>query len=171
MTPAHPQILGIDVIDEISRRRYGFRMEDVAHAAKYVAAIVERDYLKVSGDGNARFQIRYYHRIAADGNGERIETDQFSMAVAKQSLRHDRLPRAGFFKSKTSQSGRAARKETLADWQQPIDVIDAPVAVSIARRKHLSQTHSQISGQHCLPYSVEFVVGMIVCKKAAKRGV
>ena len=81
------------------------------------------------------------------------------------------MPRASFFKSKPSQSGRAARKETLADWQQAIDIIDAPVAVSIARRKQLGQAHGQISGQHRLAQSIELVVGMIVCKKAAKGSV
>src|SRR5207253_328201 len=136
-----------------------------------VAAIVKRNQLQVSGDGNARFQIRYHHRVAADGDRERIESDQFSLAVTKQSLRNYRLPRAGFFKSKTSQSGRAARKETLADWQQAIDIVDAPVAVSIARSKYLSQAHGQISGQHRLSQSVELVVRMIVCKKAAKGSV
>ena len=75
MTPAHPQVLGISVVNKISRRRKRFRMENVAHAAKHVAAIVKRNQLKVSGDGNAGFQIRYHHRIAANGYHERIEAD------------------------------------------------------------------------------------------------
>src|SRR5436190_21311574 len=57
VTPAHPQVLRVDVFHEISRRRRRLGMKDVADGAEDVAAVIERNYLNIRIDGNACLQV------------------------------------------------------------------------------------------------------------------
>ena len=72
MTPAHTEILGVQVFNEIAGRCNRFRMKDVANAAEYVAAVVKRNGLQIGRDRHPRFQIHHHHCVAADRHREWI---------------------------------------------------------------------------------------------------
>src|SRR5260370_37705916 len=71
--PTLSQILGIDVFQKISAADDRFRMKDIAGATKHIAAIVERNYLQISGDWHASFQVCYHQSIAADRHSKGID--------------------------------------------------------------------------------------------------
>src|SRR5260370_14590063 len=146
----HTEILSVDVFQEISGRRDGLRMEHIADAAKHIATVIERNRLQILCHRHPRFQIHYHHGVAADRNCKWINANQFSLAIAKLSLRDDDLTWARFFIAEPAESSRTSGKETLADWQQPIEIVDAAIAVAIARSKRLRQTDSQVAGKHRL---------------------
>src|ERR1051326_1006622 len=171
VTPAHPQILGIYVFDKISGRRDRFGMKNVADAAEYIAAVVKGNCLQVRRDRHSRFQIRHHHGIATNRHGKRIQPNQFPLAISKQPLRDDDLSWPGFFETKTAQGRRAAGKETLADWQQRIEIIDVAIAIAITRGKRLSQSYRQISGKDGVPQLIELVIGVIGRQKLAEARV
>src|SRR5437764_883057 len=100
-------------------------MKNVADAAKDVAAVIERHRLHRRRNRHASFQICDDFGVPANRHRERVQTNQLSLPIAKLTLRHNHLARAGFFKWKSTKRCRAAREEALADWQQPIEIVDA----------------------------------------------
>src|SRR5581483_5383190 len=108
VTPPHPQILRIQIGNKVTRRRDRLRMENIAHAAKHVAAVVERHDLNVRRNGHARFQIHHDHSVATDRHREWIHADDVSVWFAKYSDRNDDLTRPCFFVSKAAQRRRTA---------------------------------------------------------------
>ena len=102
MTPTHAQVLGVQIRNEISRGGNRFRMKDIADAAKYIAAVIERNDLDFGSDRDPRFQIHYDHGVAADGHGERIHGHEVAIGLTKSPLRNDDLARPGFFVSKSA---------------------------------------------------------------------
>ena len=136
-------------------------MKHIADAAKHSATVIERNRLQIPRHRHSRFQVHYHHGIAADWNCKWINANQFSLAVAKLSLRHDDLAWACFFIAEPAQRSRTSGKETLADWQQPIEIVDPAIAVAIARSKRLRQADSQVAGEYRLSRRRQLVVSVI----------
>src|ERR1051325_965708 len=119
-------------------------MKNIADAAKDVTAVIERHDLNIARHRHARFQIQHHFSIAADRNSEGIQTDHVTLGVAKIALRHDYLSRSGLFKGKSSQRRRATGKESFANRQQAIEIVDVSVAVLVASIKELRHTNREI---------------------------
>ena len=95
--------------------RHVGRIENIAHSAEHIAAIVKRNSPKGFGERNSRFQIDYRQGVAAERDGERIEENRFALAVTENTLRYDDDTRPGLFEIEPAKGIRSAGEEAFAD--------------------------------------------------------